>query len=313
MLKAHTDKEIIIDAYRKFKKDWLKNPRDFLDFLRKGSDLTIYGKPNQNEKFIISALLEGRGDTLINKVDTQLSENKNKFDPKNPYQVFFFNTSDDSKKTSHRNQTKLLSGFIDDYKEVFTRLSTKAYFRVGDVESPFEFSDWSTVLPDLPVSDIIITDPFLFEDNKGANPIKNNYYRLLKEIAKKYKLDSLIVFSKRFEPKLRAELIATSQEILNIKKVHILTFKGVLEHDRYIFMNYHFINAGSSMNYFNSKGIVAVKSASKIDVIPVCNVENFKIAQDILRRLLRRMESLKDQRPISLSVDSKLFYYQKEN
>ncbi|MEI8226008.1 MAG: hypothetical protein WCG82_08775 [Bacteroidota bacterium] len=312
MLRAHTDKEIIIDAYRAFKKDWIKNPRDFLDFLREGSDLTIYGTPNQSENSIISYLLQGRGDAQISQVDTALSEIHNKFNPKNPFQVFFFNTSEETRKTKLRKQVNnLLSGFTDDYKEVFTKLATKKYFRVGDVESPFEFSDWAEVLPDLPVSDIIITDPYLFDDCDGKNPIKENYYRLLDEIAKKYKLDSLIVFSKRPGRELKAQLIADSQEILGKNQVHILTFEGILEHDRYIFMNYHTINAGGSMNYFNDEGVVSVKYASKIDVIPVCNGENFNIAQDVLRRLSQEIERLKDKGRIPISVHSKLFYFQK--
>lgn len=311
MLKAHTDKEIIIDAYRAFKKDYFKNPRDFLDFLLQDSDLTIYGAPNQNENSIISFLLQGRGDAKINMVGKPLSEIHNNLNTNNPYQVLFFNTSEDTKKTSIRNQNKFLTGFIDDYTEEFRKLSKKAYFRVGDVESPFEFSNWSEVLPDLPVTDVIITDPYLFDERDGANPIEENYYKLLDGFAKKYKLDSLIVFSKRLSREFRSELIIESQNILGIKQIHILTFEGIFEHDRYIFMNYHTINPGSSMNYFNNQGMVGVKNASKIDVNPVCSGYNFKIAQDMLRRLSQEIISLKDKKRIPLSVDSRLFFFQK--
>jgi hypothetical protein len=312
MLKVHTDKEIIPMIYRDDKRAPYGISREFLDFLRKGADLTIYGTPNQNESHFISELMQGRGDALLQKVSTELSQSQDNIASGNPYQVLFFNISDDEKKKLYRSRIKHLTGFTDDRNEVFARLSRKAYFRVGDVESPFEFSDWSDVLPDLPVSDIIITDPYLFEECDGENPIEENYYRLLDEIARKYKLDSLIVFSKRLDYELRTELISESQKILGTKQVHILTIEDIREHDRYIFLNYHTINAGSSMNYFNDEGEVAVKYASKIDVIPMCNGENFNIAQDMLRRLSQEIESLRDKKKISHAVTSKLFFYQKD-
>jgi len=315
MLKVHSDKEVVTKAFREHKRDPFKNPRDFIDFLHKDADLVIYGKPNQYEWDILSKFQEGRGNALIGTDDRGLERCNDKIDHKNPYQVLFFNTSDDGKKEAHKIQSNHLLGFIDDYVEVFKKLSNDPFWRVGDKESVYEFSDWSEVLPDLPVSDIIITDPYLFAENDENNPHEENYYRILDEIARKYSLKSLIVLTTRVDQTLRKILEAESKKILGDDVAfYLLVFRKSIEHDRYIFMNYHYVNTGNSMNYFNEDGEVEAKSPSKIEVFPLCKEKNFIIAQDILRKLHESIENLKnDKRTLPRSITSNLFFYLDDN
>ena len=79
-------------------------------------------------------------------------------------------------------------------------------------------------------------------------------------------------------------------------------------------MNYHFINVGSSMNsLFNRDGKVNVKSASNIDLRPLCEKQNFILAQDVLRNLRDEMRNSKSIRNPSLKKSSNLFFCIEDN
>ena len=309
MVKAHVDKEIIVSAVKKFMKDPLNNSRGFIDFLREGSDLVIYGKPNQSESSILMKFLEGRKDAMISPINQELSFSKHRVNQNNPYQVFFFNVSNAEKKTAIHTSHHFLYGFIDDYELTFNKLSKRSYHRVGDIESFFDFSSWSEVLPDLPVSEIIITDPFLVEENKGRNPLEENYFALLREIKRKYNIQSVLVFAPTTDKITRTELETESGKIMGNKvKFQLLPLKRNKEHDRYIFLNYVYIDSGSSFNNRNKDGEVDVSSTSKMTVNPLCYESHFLIAKDVLTTLHGELEKLKDKGSVLRSVNSGLFF-----
>lgn len=314
MLKAHTDKEIIVAAVKKFTKDPIANSREFIDFLRNGSDLVIYGKPNQNECTILMKFLQGRQNCNITKIDDKFSFPVVKINNSNPYQVFFLNESRIERSKKVEEHPQFLFGFIDDYDETYKKLSNESYHRVGDVESNYEFSTWSEVFPDLPVKDIIITDPYLFYNNKGRNPLEENYFELLKEIKRKYKAENIIVFAPTIDHSSRKKLISESINILGqMVNFQLLPFKRIKEHDRYIFFSYAYVNAGSSLNYRNDTGEIDIKSTSKITVHPLCHEKHFVIARDVLRTLKEELEKLKEKGLVKNSINSDLFYFLNEN
>lgn len=309
MLKAHTDKEIIVAAVKKFTKDPIANSRDFIDFLRNGSDLVIYGKPNQYESTILMKFLHGRQNSNVSQIDDKFSFPIVKINNSNPYQVFFLNESRLERSKKVEDHPQFLFGFIDDYDETFKKLSNESYHRVGDVESNYEFSTWSNVLPDLPVNDIIITDPYLFYDNEGRNPLEENYYELLKEINRKYRIKNFIVFAPTVDHHSRKKLISESERILGqTVNFQLLPFKRIKEHDRYIFFSYAYVNAGSSLNYRNDTGEIDLKSTSKITVHPLCHEKHFVVARDVLKTLNDELEKLKEKGLVRSSINSDLFY-----
>lgn len=315
MLTAHIDKEIVIDAYTELKHDPIRTPKDFIDFIREGSDLKIYGKFNEGDWNIISDLLQGRQESKIECIGDEYSSCKHNIDQKYPYQVFFLNLKIAEKQESERKRNHYLCGFIDDYKDVFKSLSKEAYFRVNDYKSGFNFKSWNDVLPDLPITEIIISDPYLLADDKDYKPIEENYFKLLHEIASKYRLTSLLVIAPKVESAFRKkQIIAKSKEILGSKTIFgLIGLERIVEHDRYIFMNYNYINTGSSTNYFDKDGKVSVRSASKIEIFPLSKPMNFTIAQDILRKLKSEMEFVKIKEQMPAFIDSGLFKCLKED
>ncbi|MCX6266065.1 MAG: hypothetical protein NTW16_01720 [Bacteroidetes bacterium] len=310
MLKAHVDKEILVNAITEFLVDPIKISKDFIDFLSEGSDLVIYGNLNDDQLNLVSKLLEGRQDSDIRYVAREYSARKSIIDLNNPYQVLFININDIDKQKIERNRNQFLCGFIDDYQVVYKRLSSDPYKRVKDPRSKHNFSGWSDILPNHPVTDVIISDPYLFKDETDQRPIEENYYRLLREFASKYVLDSLLVFAPDVDDyNKRKEIIDKSRMILGDKVIFgLMGLSQVVEHDRYIFMNYCYISTGSSINYFNHEGAVSVKSSSKIELFPLIKPKNFEILEDILRKLFAEFEVLKSEKPIPAFINSRLFY-----
>ena len=310
MLKAHVDKEIVVNSVTEFLKDPIKNSKEFINFLSEGSDLVIYGNLDNEQLNLVSKLLEGRQDSDIRYVAREYSERKNRIDLNNPYQVFFLNINDIDKQKIERDHNHFLCGFIDDYQAVFKTLSSDPYKRVKDPKSKHNFSGWSDILPNYPVTDIIISDPYLFKDGKDQRPIEENYYRLLREFASKYVLVSLLVFAPDVgDYDKRKDIIDKSRMILGEKVIFgLMGLSQVVEHDRYIFMNYCYINTGSSTNYFNNEGDVSVKSSSKIELFPLIKPKNFEILEDVLRKLFAEFEILKSENPIPAFINSRLFY-----
>jgi hypothetical protein len=308
MLKAHINKEILVNAITEFLVDPIKNSRDFINFLSEGADLVIHGNLNDDQLNLVSKLLEGRQDSDIRYVAREYSARESIIDLNNPYQVFFLNIRDIGKLKIDRNQ--FLCGFIDDYQTVFKRLSIDAYKRVKDPKSKHNFKGWSEILPNHPVTDIILSDPYLFKDESDNRPMEENYYRLLREIASKYVLFSLVVFAPDVEDyNKRKDIIKKSRMILGEKvKFGLMGLSQVVEHDRYIFMNYSYINTGSSINYFNNEGVVSVKSSSKIEIFPLIRPKNFEILQDVLRKLFAEFEILKSEKQLPALINSRLFH-----
>lgn len=312
MLRAHVDMEIIIDAYREFMKDPFRQSKDFIDFIRKGCDIIIYGRPREIELNIVSQFLEGRGESQICSVHQRYEEARIKLDVKIPYQVFFIHITDPEKKTRERCRNPFFCAFLDDYKEAFKRLSDSSYLRVNDANTKSEFKKWDDILPDLPITEIIMTDPYIFKLDPEYKPFEENFFKLLKKLNEKYNLKSLLIFNHDIDAKKRSFIVKKSKEILGEKTFFwLIVTKRKIEHDRYMFMNYSFLSAGSSFNYFNTEGMISVKSSSKMEFFPFTSPRNFKIALDVLQKLYEDFRVLQEEGAIPAYVDSGLFYFLK--
>ncbi len=310
MLRAHLDIQILTDAYRAFMSDPIRQPKDFIDFAKRGCDLTLYGKPDDTELTLLSAFLEGRGDSGIWSIPHKYVDAARRIERTIPYQVFFVDISDPEERKKENQRNPFLCAYLDDYREAYKRLSDNRYLRVNDPKAKAEFKAWDDILPDLPVTDIIISDPYIFKLNQEYNPVDENFFKLLQSLKERYSLRSLLVFSQEIEPQLKNLLIEESKNILGKKVLfRIIPFRRSIEHDRYMFMNYSYLNSGSSFNYFNPEGKVYVKKASKMEFCPYSNPRNFEIAQEVLGSLYQEFRRMKENGAIPSYIDSGLFCF----
>jgi len=298
MLTTHLDTEIYIDAYQKFMSDPIKNPKDFIDFLLMGSNVILYGitiDMRNESSNILSGLLEGRGDkATISKRSESFSLTKTPVNANNPYQVFFLNLNDKDDQISVTKRLRMLVGFKDNYYQVFSEFKKEPFFRVDSKVVENKFSDWKQVLPDMPVTDIVISDPFILESSKN-NPLNNNIYRLIHCIKESYQnLDSVIIFTENKSKIDPNPIISHIRQILRNSNSRITFCYD--EHDRHIFTNYHHVKIGSSLNFlFDNEGILKVKKKSTIKVQSYCNPENFEEAEPVLKLLSKRFEEIKSK------------------
>ncbi|PJB59245.1 MAG: hypothetical protein CO098_04405, partial [Bacteroidetes bacterium CG_4_9_14_3_um_filter_41_19] len=293
MLTTHLDKEIYIDAYQKFSSDKIKNPKDFIDYLLTGSDVILYGITSEMEDSssnILSELLQGRGDQAKTSTRSEsFSPTKTPVNADNPYQVFFLNLNDKDDQISVTKRLRMLVGFKDNYYQVFSEFKKEPFFRVDSEVVKNKFSDWLQVLPDMPVTDIVISDPYILKSSENY-PLSSNLYRLIQSIKDRYhNIVSVIIFSKN-DKNDKNDLKQIREDIIRIlgekTLVRTILFQGSGEHDRHIFTNYHHVKIGSSLNFlFDNDGILKVKNPSSIEVHSYCNPKQFEQAEPVLKLL----------------------------
>jgi len=286
---THIDIEIYKNCKKEFFKDPENKPRDIIDFINKYSALRIYGEKNeQNLNLLNPDIFSGSGDSK-KPVWSNSKFSTDKVEKNNPYQLFFLNIKDKKEQESLRQQLKLLVGFTDDYEEVFANFKEEAIYRVDhETESNNKFQSWEQVLPKVPVSDVIICDRFLLEENDEYSII-DNYLKLIRTIEKIYKIERLLFFTSHhsFESlkNKNIDIIGKSKEILGKKVIFGLIFfpKGGSEHDRHIILNYHHISLGSSPNFFFKKtGTLSVKNKSNINVESFYYTKSWNNTKDVL-------------------------------
>lgn len=313
---THIDKEIIIDAYKEYNKDTLNNSRDFLDFLRKGTDVVIYGETNIDSLNIFSDFsLQGRGESKKPKLfPKQFNVDKDRINKNNPYQLFFLNIADKNEQRRIKEQLELLVGFNNDYKGVFDNFKKESYFRVDhDIDTKNKFESWEQLLPKVPVTEVIICDRFLLGLN-DEYPIEENYYKLINTIKNSYKIKRLLFFTSDISNKKLKEkginIINRSKEILGrgVKFGLVFFSEDESEHDRHIFLNYHHIYLGTSPSFFfKNNGEINIRNKSNINVNSYYDPNNLKQPLAVLRFLKNVISKLKDDSKIPDFINSNLF------
>ncbi len=314
---THIDKEIFMNAYQVFNEDVINNSRDFIDFLRSESDVRVYGKPDLDLNNLLSGFLQDRGSTKIASRPGKFT--KQQINENNPYQLVFIDVEDEIQREQFENEIKCLIGFKDNYETVFEEFKSEPKFRVKKKRNINRnislqlFESWEQILPDLPVTEIIIIDPFIIRGD-DTHPLDKNLFGLLSAIKSKYKiLNSLLIFTNNFgKEKLTEseidEIREEAKQILGIKIFELIEFTPY--HDRHIFTNYKHINLGSSVNsFFNAEGNLSVGKSSDIRMFSYSKKDHQQGASDILYDLNRalKIEQLKGK--IDDSIKSRLLDY----
>ena len=337
MITTHIDIEVLEDAIKKIKSNPLTCPKDFIDFLTKGTNLIVYNRNNDTSIETInnlSLLFEGAGKTptkLNNKPDPfpYYSSSRNKEDP---YQIYFLNIVDREEQKEFADRFKLLVGFISNYYEVFTDLKKEPFFRVDESVEDNRFTSWAEVFPDLPVTDVIISDPYLLNYRK-TNPLENNYFNLIRTIKICYpNIENLLIYSKidkksdmdnedtAYKSILSDIINQTNKIIGNQFSFRFLILNNEInkitgfEHDRHIFMNYNHIRLGGSVNFlFNENDELDVKNKSTIKVHSYFNPDNYFESLIVLKFLKKiRFEQNKQKIKIPKNITSNLFNFEEK-
>ncbi|NCA86701.1 MAG: hypothetical protein EOM83_14215 [Clostridia bacterium] len=252
---THIDKEIYVNADLVFKEDVIINSRDFIDFINKESDVIIYGEQDLSSSNILSKLLQNRGSTKIARQTRKFT--KEDIDENNPYQLFFLDVEDKSQREKSEKEVKYLVAFKDNYETVFKKFKSEPSFRVDKnrnikkYKSVQPFRSWEQILPNLPITEIVISDPFIIMKQTEAKREKN-LYGLFAAIKSKYNIKSILVFTRIKDDHELKEIEEKAQQIFGTETIcNFIEFpEREGEHDRHIFTNYKHISLGSSANYF---------------------------------------------------------------
>jgi hypothetical protein len=307
MLTTHVDIEVLSDAKRKYEEDTITRPREFIDLVNKNSDLIVYGKPTEDEYRILSQLLAGRGDTLIKK-ESEISCSHAVVNSADPFQLFFAAGS----QFADNKQANFFTASLADYEEKFKALIKESTFRVSDPEAKSSFSNWSDIVPEVFFSDIVLVDPFIIE-SANAVSLENNLYSLIRAFREKHWIETFFIFTNKPSDDSNIEEIRkTCREILGYEvKFGLIYFdKNFSEHDRYLIMNYNYINSGNSFSsFFNTEEKQSGKRTSTVRVLSYVNPSNFENANDILYRVKQSLDVLISKNEKLVFLKSRLFFF----
>ncbi|KAF5059114.1 hypothetical protein DSECCO2_339430 [anaerobic digester metagenome] len=319
MLTAHVDIEVLVDAKQKFElnKFTRSTARDFIDMVNTSSHLVLYGKPSETEYRLLSTMLAGRGDSSI-KHANEISCTSKIPDQQNPFQLFFAGQGDFLKETD--------SGFFtastDNYEVRFKELIEDPFFRLGDPESGSKFNGWDDLDSGVFVSDVVLIDNYIVSTS-DENILENNLYSLARLFKLKGKLRSFLIFTRKQKEtdKDKENDIPLSKIIRKLKEIFgAQVTTGVIyfawqssEHDRYLLMNYQFINSGNSFSsFYNADGKIRSRSASTISIQPLTNPSNFRKMKEILGLMRKSLDAYQEKNPGTQGISSRLFYCLKE-
>jgi hypothetical protein len=151
------------------------------------------------------------------------------------------------------------------------------------------FRSWEDFgLQKFPVNSIVIVDPYLFQE---ADEMESNLPEIVKGLVDVDNLNSIIdlVFivagdhHKRFtSEEFIQKRIITFNSILERNfnglkiKFSIGFVKGQYLHDRFIFTNYYFLDAGSGFNLYNKSGSFGSKKPNKVTLRFLSSLDAFE-------------------------------------
>jgi hypothetical protein len=262
---THVDVEIIINA---FSDNNQKNFdfKDFIDYLSRYSNIKIYAESNTYSNNVLSALLQGRKDTTIRKIDHSFINEKN-INIKNPYQVLFINTNNKLTINHLNEEYKYEKGFITDYIFIFK-------------DNHADFFE-KLFLKNVTVNNMIISDPYILKQVNGYS-LESNYYKLIDTISNRFNLDSLFIFTNHIE-NFKDILNETKKRLKPKTFLRFIQFnKNHKHHDRHIFTDYYHVKIGGSLNSIYGK---SNKNSFSIDIFPYIGknaIENMSRAKNVL-------------------------------
>lgn len=161
--------------------------------------------------------------------------------------------------------------------------------------------EWKDLLLDsIPLTDIIITDPYIFSD---YTLLPNNLYSLLKELTKRLKNSqskiNIVILTlpdiKGAKPnfnKIISEIKKEVNDVIGaIPNVTLVLSHEKVKHDRIIVTNYISYDSGDSFNFFDSKQ----RRITKGDVWHInshLKLENLRNSQELLNDLQEIINNL---------------------
>lgn len=313
MLECHVDKDIVLIEDSEFHKDTRNNSKRYMDFFRINSNLHLYNYDSTNieDINILSNYLQNRGNSKFRTYPSRLKIDN---DNKNPYRLFLFNQSKEEVRNIAEKNPHLLVGSSKDYKSIIDNLVLPRTFKTGSINSKSPLMGFEDLFLDLPITDIVIYDLYLFYHDE-KHPIENNYFKFLKIIKEKFQeLNTVLIFTNFAQDKksFRKQIIIESLQILGNKiKFRLDDASGRSDiHIRRMFTNYYLIEPELSLNaFYNEKDFFEPKK-SEIRISPYGNTENignaFEWLSYLIPILIRSNEYLNDERVKNIS--SKLFY-----
>lgn len=292
MLTTHIDAKIAAEAIAEANGLFLKKPQDqsiaFFQFLKSNSNVVLYGNPNLTDELnLFSILNTGRDETTIRPEEGQCSECSP--DTKDPYQVFVSEKWDDRNPEAVDLKKYFLVASSSDYKEKFRKMFKEPIFRVKDNASENQLQSWKELLPETTTKHVIIADPYFFNEIDGYEQ-SANYLEFLKTLSTTYNPYSIIIFAnlyKKISPLKhdRKSLINDIRDFgVNAKHIDVIHFEK--EHDRHIFLSYHVIKPGGSLNAFFAAPVRKAHKSFSVDTFSLSRKCNFDRIRDLVRLFL---------------------------
>jgi hypothetical protein len=220
-----------------------------------------------------------------------------------------------------KNSGAVLIGAVGEEIDVFNKLFfnqddylfDKRWKIGGD-----DFKTWGDLKPcSLPLSDIIIIDPYVVSD---LHSIKSNLLPYLKCLTDKTRSsvniviytnrDSCVEYSELSSP-IRAAVKAITGVKPNFTLVTFIQKRGVpsnqAEHDRTILMNYERIYTGDTINFFDTDGKV-ITNGREIHYSSLAKDENHRLATTLIEDIQANIKFLENNNPTCIQGDKKSGY-----
>jgi hypothetical protein len=156
---------------------------------------------------------------------------------------------------------------------------------------------WSTFCPSLPLTDIVLCDPYYFKDKTIYQKNKNELLKVLSSIPKKFPINVVIItHGKHVDCNLNMkEELDTIQELVRDSSgnansdVTIVSVKNTAFHDRALITNYYRIN---STGGFQKEG-GGLKSDVRVEVRSHTSGKNYETSLQLVecyKKAIRRLD-----------------------
>ena len=194
------------------------------------------------------------------------------------------------------NETKKLFFNQDDY--VFHKR-----WRIGEVG----FQNWNDLRTfSLPLTDIIIGDPYILSKKNGDDTIHNLYEAIDVLTNLSFNKVRIVLFANPdFISYDLDDVVKELKNILNAstgKSCSVTIIKTSKEHDRTIITNYKRLKAGDSFTFWNNQGILLSKG-KELDYESLCHNENYKYLKLRINDFQKILDFTKGNNPDNITGD----------
>lgn len=212
---------------------------------------------------------------------------------------------EDKEASKLKNAGAVLVGLLGEEIETIKKL----FFNQGDYifekkwkigsETFKKWNDLSTFT--LPLSDILIIDPFISSDK---SLVESNLGELIKVLCTQVKSKvNIVIYTDRANTigysdisnvvrKYAKEITGIGPNFTLVTYVKQRGIESLAEHDRTVFTNYIRINSGDTFNYFDSSGKV-ITTGRELHFSSLAQLENYSLAKILLGDIQIKIDFLK--------------------